>query len=135
MAKKLRDMFVGDTWPPHYFRIYETYETTDGDILTRPANLTTDYDEIKYSARHESNTEDVNDHTKDDIYNDMDIVISGGNTCYYAWGANDLPEEKIGKWEVKVFLKRATTLEQFHLAETFEFVLRNKHRYGLQKSG
>lgn len=135
MATKIRDMHVGDKWPPHYFRLFETYfDSSTGDVKTKAMDLDNDYQNLKYVARCENNKNDKNDDTKSDI-NGVMAVVAGTNLCYYTFGTNDLPATKVGKWTVKIYLEKKTTGEPMHLLETFEFTLRHKHPVGLASQG
>jgi hypothetical protein len=134
MAKKLRNMFVGDEYPFHYFRLWEKGVNANGDVQKLPMNLTTDVSTLKYCARHCNNKASVDDDTASDIYGDLTVIVANGQICAYEWQPNDLPATKIGKWTVTIYGVK-TTGEPFHFDTVFEFYLNHKHQVGLTDRG
>jgi len=113
----LGEYFFGDTGDVPWFVLWErVYDSVNDRLVKQPMALAADYNFVKFSARHQSNNGDFNDHTKDDIYSDLTIVAS--NKAFYAWGANDL--SILGKWFGRLHFELISG-KQFHSRRSFEF--------------
>jgi len=119
--QKLEPMTVGDLFPFHYFRFWETYTDLNGDLREKASDLGSDYSSIKICIRKKDNRDDPNDHTKDDIYADMNVDIA--NIAHYVWQAGDT--DNAGTYVLRFHLTR-TTGESYHPPMTYEFDIVNK---------
>lgn len=80
-----------------------------------------DYTAIKFCARTEQNNQDMDDHSKDDIYENL--TSDGGGVYHYEWGSTDL--SKIGRWNVRIEFEK-TGGKKFHHPEVFYFHVERK---------
>jgi len=123
---KLEDMTYGDRWPFPYFRLWE-WKFSGGQFSKVEMSLASDFSVLKFSTRHEDNREDINDHSKDNIYSDM--TSDGDGLCHYQWGANDT--NKVGK-----FIGRLTGTRSdgrlWHSKTWFYYYVTPKSRVGTE---
>jgi hypothetical protein len=117
----LGEYTIGDEFPFPYFVFTEkqfNVTTRRFDIVDLdPANYTA----IKFSARSENNTEDIDDHALDDIY--ANLTSDGNGVYHYEWTDTDI--DKIGRWTVRIEFERTDT-KKFHAREEFFFFVRHK---------
>lgn len=109
--KFIRNYALLDRLPFPYFRLFEiVYNGVSGKLERVELDLATDYAGpgfVKFSARHEKNQLDFNDHTLDDIY--LPMTFDTGGICHYEWAADDI--DRLGKWYVVLHLKTVGGLE------------------------
>lgn len=120
-AKSLGEYSVGDYYPFPYFvfteKIFNLVNRRFDVVDLDPA----DYTQIRFCARHENNTEDIDDHAKDDIY--ADLVSDGSGVYHYVWTATDI--DKIGRWNVRLEFVRVAG-PKFHAPKEWFFMVRHK---------
>lgn len=121
---RLDDIAVGDRWPFPQFRLYER-KLVGSKIVVAEIDLATDFTNIKFSSRHEDNRDDVDDHTKDDIYSDT--VFDGGGLLHYEWGATDT--DTVGHHIGRLVGTRIDS-KVWHSKFWFHYYVVEKSRYG-----
>jgi len=112
---------IGDRYPYPYFvftdKEYDSTHKRLVDVELDPTNYTA----IKFCARHESNNQDVDDHTKDDIY--ANLTSDGNGVYHYVFGSDEI--NKAGKWYVRIEFERSDG-KKFHHEEVWFFDVTNK---------
>jgi hypothetical protein len=122
---KLDDIAKGDRWPFHKFRLWEEVRVS-GKFVRRQIDLSADFSDLKYFARHEDNMEDLDDHAKDDI--NGDLTLDGSGDCHYEWDVS--PEtDKTGKYVGRLYGTR-TDGRPWHAKVWFTFNITHPTRTG-----
>lgn len=122
---RLEDIAKGDRWPFHQFRLWEN-KLVSGVFVKREIDLATDFTSVKYTARHESNMEDLNDEAKNDISGD--VVFDGGGLCHYEWG--ETPEtDVVGKYIGRLWGTRVSG-KKWHSPVWYYFYITDQQRLG-----
>lgn len=109
----------GDTGEIVYF-VFDRIEFSVGTkklSLVEP-DLATEFDWIKFSARHSDNHANYDDHTKDDLYKLLDF--DGANVAHLTFpNPNEL---KAGKYKARVHVQK-TDGTQFHPPVYYVFTI------------
>lgn len=123
---RLKSIAVGDRWPYPYFRLWEK-KLVSGKFVKQEIDLSADFQAgtLRVSIRHEDNQDDIDDHTKDDIYAAVNIDSVG--LCHYEWAVGDT--DTLG-----VYIGRLTGVrsggEIWHSDIWFTYEVVSKSRYG-----
>ncbi|MDH3268729.1 MAG: hypothetical protein OEM46_07735 [Ignavibacteria bacterium] len=125
----LEPIAKGDLWPFPYFRLWETI-FSGGRFKKQEIDIATDFTEIKFSSRHSDNQDDLNDHTKDDIYADM--TIDSGGLVHYEWTSGDT--DVIGRYQGRLVGIRNTGARPWHSKFWFEYWVVEQSHYGRKTS-
>lgn len=113
----LGEIKMGDRYPFFYFELHEwIYDTASSKMVLQPLDLAL-LNLKKFSSRHVDNKLDFNDHTLDDIY--QDLTVDGTNVCHYEWAALDT--DVLGKYIVRLHFQRTSDSRQFHSMKEWEY--------------
>jgi hypothetical protein len=122
---KLDDWAKGDLWPFPYFRVF-VWKWQNGKFQKVEADIANDFDELKFSSRHEANIEDKNDHTKDDIYSDM--TVDSGGVCHFEPVDGDT--DVIGDYIGRLVGIRTSGTRPWHSKQWFHYFVTEQSRFG-----
>ncbi len=113
---------INDEFPWPYF----VFTEKKFDVPTKRFNIVelvpADYTVIKFSARHEDNNTDVDDHANDDIY--VNLTSDGNGVYHFVWPVSAL--NKIGRWTVRIEFERASDAKKFHAEDDLYFIVAHK---------
>lgn len=116
---------LGDAEPYPMFHFVKTeFDLTQQRYISSDVDLSS-FTNVKFCARHESNTNDIDDHTNDDIYEN--VVIDGGGHCHFEFESTDLV--KLGKWEVIMEFEKPSG-DKYHSRDRWYLDVVHKMEYG-----
>ena len=123
--RKLKDMAQGDRWPFKYFRLWEN-QLVDEKFITIPTDVSA-LVEIKISLRHVDNKSDINDHTLDEVYADLDPDTA--NIVHWEPDTDWQDDAKLGKYIGRITGTRDVD-KVFHADDWFFFYVTAKNEFG-----
>jgi hypothetical protein len=117
-SQYLGEYAIGDGFPFPYFVFTEKQFNITNQRFDTVALDPADYTAIKFSARHENNNNDFDDHASDDIY--ANLTSDGGGVYHYEWALSPDDLDKVGRWAVRIEFERISG-EKFHADQEWYF--------------